>query len=189
MRGEQAHRGTAQVRLAHRIGGDLLAFDLRQESGQPPGSGDLLAARGHIEQRADRVQVPVGPPPGIAGPGGVAPQPVGPGRTGPQVPQGLLRRLTALDAAVATPEQVGQRTGGIDFGPLAALIQPVRVAQRQAGQLGGRAGRAVPASSARSASRRARPSRRTAMLSMPPSGEVSSSWASSGVTAQPRAAT
>ena len=50
-------------------------------------------------------------------------------------------------------------------------------------------GRPVPASSARSASRSARPSRRMAMLSSPPSGEVSSAWASSASSVRPRAAT
>ena len=144
--------------------------------------GDLLGAGGDVEQRADRVEVAVGPARRLAAAG----RRRAAASSGQPVPD---HRLHSASSAVppdrTTPSQVrssaASRRGG--------ARRPARARRPRAGR--GRAARRRaararagawrrPPSSARSAARSARPSSRVAIESSPPSGEVSSSCASSG---------
>ena len=123
--GQQPHRRPPQVRLAEGVGGDLLALHLGQEAGHPPQSGDLLGAVGDVEQGADRVQVPVGPPARLSTDSCVLAQPLRPAGARPQHPErpprpSRRRRRSARTAAATRPEPR----------PLAARGGPPRPAGR-----------------------------------------------------------
>ena len=153
VRGEQPDRVAAHAALGERVGGDLLRRQRGQEVAHAGVAALLLGLGGHLEQRAQRVEVavrhPRGPSPGLD----AAAQPVPPVGAVPQQPEHLLGGGTGQQRGLRLAEQPGQHAG------LAA--PPGRAAPRAARGAAGPRG-AAPATSAASGRRPPSPGRAAA---------------------------